>query len=193
MFLERELTGTRHVEVEVIAGRHGGVWPAGLRDCSLQRRHQKVIEESACQLLDAGQEAEIRTAAAELCRCAGYTGAGTVEFLYAPESGNYYFLEVNARLQVEHPVTELTTGLDLVKLQLAVARGERLTRAPPGPFGPAIEARLNAEDPDNGFAPAPGRLRRFRPPAGPGVRVDTAVAEGDTIAAEFDSMIAQVL
>jgi acetyl/propionyl-CoA carboxylase alpha subunit/acetyl-CoA carboxylase carboxyltransferase component len=192
VFLERELTGTRHVEVQVIADRHGGVWPVGLRDCSLQRRHQKVIEESA-SLLDPGQEAEIRTAAAKLCRWAGYTGAGTVEFLYSPESRGYYFLEVNARLQVEHPVTELTTGLDLVKLQLAVARGERLAGAPPAPAGHAIEARLNAEDADNGFAPAPGRIRRFRPPTGPGIRVDTGVAEGDAIAAEFDSMIAKVL
>ncbi|HEU5470989.1 MAG TPA: carboxyl transferase domain-containing protein [Actinophytocola sp.] len=193
VFLERALRRTRHVEVQVIADRHGTVWPVGLRDCSLQRRHQKVIEESACPLLDAGQEAEIRAAAAQLCRCAGYTGAGTVEFLYAPDTRDYYFLEVNARLQVEHPVTELTTGLDLVKLQIAVARGERLGGAPPVPSGHAIEARLNAEDADNGFAPAPGRIRRFRPPCGPGIRVETGVAEGDAIAPEFDSMIAKIL
>jgi acetyl/propionyl-CoA carboxylase alpha subunit/acetyl-CoA carboxylase carboxyltransferase component len=193
LFLERQITNARHVEVQVIADHHGGVWAVGLRDCTLQRRHQKVIEESACTLLDAGQEAEIRRAAAELCRRAGYTGAGTVEFLYAPESGRFRFMEVNARLQVEHPVTELTTGLDLVKLQIEVARGGRLDGEPPAPSGHAIEARLNAEDPDNQFAPAPGRIRWFRPPAGPGVRVDTGVAEGDEIAAEFDSMIAKVL
>jgi acetyl/propionyl-CoA carboxylase alpha subunit/acetyl-CoA carboxylase carboxyltransferase component len=193
VFLERQITNARHVEVQVIADHHGGVWAVGLRDCTLQRRHQKMIEESACTLLDAGQEAEIRRAAAELCRRAGYTNAGTVEFLYSPESRQYHFMEVNARLQVEHPVTEQTTGLDLVKLQIQMARGDRLDGEPPAPSGHAIEARLNAEDPDNQFAPAPGRIRWFRPPAGPGVRVDTGVAEGDEIAAEFDSMIAKVL
>jgi acetyl/propionyl-CoA carboxylase alpha subunit/acetyl-CoA carboxylase carboxyltransferase component len=193
VFIERQITGARHIEVQVIADRHGGVWPVGLRDCTLQRRHQKVIEESACTLLDAAQEAEILRAAAALCRRAGYTSAGTVELLYSPESQEYHFLEVNARLQVEHPVTELTTGLDLVKLQIEVARGGRLDGDPPARSGHAIEARLNAEDPDNRFAPAPGRVRWFRPPAGPGVRVDAGVAEGDEIAAEFDSMIAKVL
>ncbi|MGW4065130.1 ATP-binding protein [Amycolatopsis sp. NPDC004747] len=193
VFLERELTGARHVEVQVIADRHGAVWPVGLRDCSLQRRHQKVLEESACVLLSPAQDAKIRAAAARLCCDAGYTNAGTVEFLYRPETREYHFLEVNARLQVEHPVTELTTGLDLVKLQIAVARGDRLTGAPPVPSGHAMEVRLTAEDPDHGFVPAPGRIRRFRLPAGPGVRVDTGVAEGDEIAAEFDSMIAKVL
>ncbi len=193
VFLERELTGARHIEVQVIADPHGAVWSVGLRDCTLQRRHQKVIEESGCALLDAEQERDIRAAAAELCRAAGYSNAGTVEFLYLPESRRHYFLEINARLQVEHPVTELTTGLDLVKLQIAVARGERLCGDPPATWGHAIEARLNAEDPDNRFAPAPGRVRRLRLPVGPGIRVDTGVAEGDRIAAEFDSMIAKVL
>jgi acetyl/propionyl-CoA carboxylase alpha subunit/acetyl-CoA carboxylase carboxyltransferase component len=193
VFLERQITNARHIEVQVIADHHGGVWAVGLRDCTLQRRHQKVIEESACMLLDAGQEVEIRRAAAELCRRAGYTSAGTVEFLYSPKSRRFHFMEVNARLQVEHPVTELTTGLDLVKLQIEVARGRRLDGEPPASAGHAIEARLNAEDPDNRFAPSPGRIRWFRPPAGPGVRVDTGVAEGDEIAAEFDSMIAKVM
>ena len=193
VFLERELTGARHVEVQVIADRYGTVWPVGLRDCTLQRRHQKVLEESACMLLEENQETEIREAAARLCRHAGYTNAGTVEFLYIPATGKHYFLEINARLQVEHPVTELTTGLDLVKLQIAMARGEQLAGTPPAVSGHAIEVRLNAEDPDRGFAPAPGRIRRFRPPAGPGVRVDTGVAEGDEVAPEFDSMIAKML
>jgi acetyl/propionyl-CoA carboxylase alpha subunit/acetyl-CoA carboxylase carboxyltransferase component len=193
VFIEQQITNARHVEVQVIADQHGGVWAVGLRDCSLQRRHQKMIEESACTLLDAGQEAEIRQAAAELCRRAGYASAGTVEFLYSLETGRYHFMELNARLQVEHPVTELTTGLDIVKLQIALARGGRLDGEPPAASGHAIEARLNAEDPDNQFAPAPGRIRWFRPPAGPGVRVDTGVAEGDEVAAEFDSMIAKVL
>jgi acetyl/propionyl-CoA carboxylase alpha subunit/acetyl-CoA carboxylase carboxyltransferase component len=193
VFVEHEVGDARHIEVQVIADQHGNVWPVGVRDCSLQRRHQKVIEESACTLLDAGQEAEIRRAAAELCRRAGYTSAGTVEFLYSPETRRYTFMEVNARLQVEHPVTELTTGLDLVKMQIDVARGGRLEGDPPSASGHAIEARLNAEDPDNQFAPAPGRIRWFRPPTGPGVRVDTGVAEGDDIAAAFDSMVAKVL
>jgi acetyl/propionyl-CoA carboxylase alpha subunit/acetyl-CoA carboxylase carboxyltransferase component len=203
VFLEQRLTDARHLEVQMIADQHGGVLAVGLRDCTLQRRHQKVLEESGCPLLGPATEAELRHAAVELCRHAGYSGAGTVEFLYLPESRRFYFLEVNARLQVEHPVTELTTGLDLVKLQLAVARGERLATmfAPqaslsgPAPVvsGHAIEVRLNAEDPDNGFAPAPGRIRRFRVPVGPGVRVDTGVTEGDEIVPEFDSMIAKVL
>jgi acetyl-CoA carboxylase carboxyltransferase component/biotin carboxyl carrier protein len=164
-----------------------------VRDCTLQRRHQKVIEESSCTLLPPEQEAEIRCQAAELCRQAGYTSAGTVEFLYTPATGRWYFMEINARLQVEHPVTELTTGLDLVKLQIELARGGRLDGEPPAATGHAFEARLNAEDPDNGFVAAPGRIRWFRPPSGPGVRVDTGVTEGDEIAAEFDSMIAKVL
>ena len=193
VFLERQITNARHIEVQVIADHHGGVWAVGLRDCTLQRRHQKVIEESACVLLAPEQDAEIRRAAAELCRRSGYTSAGTVEFLYTPESRRFYFMEVNARLQVEHPVTEMTTGIDLVKLQIEVARGGRLDGEPPATSGHAMEARLNAEDPDNRFAPAPGRIRWFRPPAGPGVRVDSGVSEGDEIAAEFDSMIAKVL
>ena len=126
-----------------------------------------MIEESACTLLDPEQEADIRRAAAELCRRAGYTSAGTVEFLYSPETRRHHFMELNARLQVEHPVTELTTGLDLVKLQIEVARGGRLGGEPPAPSGHAIEARLNAEDPDNQFAPAPGRIRWFRGPPVP--------------------------
>ena len=193
VFLERQVLNARHVEVQVIADHHGGVWSVGVRDCTLQRHHQKVIEESSCTLLRPEQEAELRRSAAELCRRAGYTSAGTVEFLYTPESGRWYFMEVNARLQVEHPVTELTTGLDLVKLQIEVARGGRLDGDPPAASGHALEARLNAEDPDRQFTPAPGRIRWFRPPAGPGIRVDTGVAEGDDIPAEFDSMIAKVL
>jgi acetyl/propionyl-CoA carboxylase alpha subunit len=186
VFLERQITNARHVEVQLIADHHGGVRSVGLRDCTLQRRHQKVIEESACTLLDAEEELAIREGAAELCRRAGYTNAGTVEFLYSPESRAFHFMEVNARLQVEHPVTELTTGLDLVKLQLAVARGERLPGEPPATTGHAIEARLNAEDPNRQFAPAPGHIRWFRPATGPGIRVDTGVAEGDEIAADYD-------
>ena len=194
LFLERVVSGGRHVEVQIIADHHGTTWAAGLRDCSLQRRNQKVVEESACTVLDAATEREIKDAAVRLCETAGYRNAGTVEFLYEPDSGRYYFMEVNTRLQVEHPVTELTTGLDLVKLQLRVARGDRLPAdAPPEGRGHAIEARLNAEDPELDFAAAPGRVVYWRPPTGPGVRVETGIAEGDHIPPEFDSMIAKVL
>ena len=193
VFIERQLTAARHVEVQVIADSFGTVWAVGIRDCSIQRRNQKVIEESGCTLLDRAAERELRDAAIRLCRIAGYRNAGTVEFLLDPETRQFMFMEVNARLQVEHPVTEMTTGLDLVKLQLHVARGGRLRGKPPTTRGYAIEARLNAEDPENGFVAAPGRVSALRLPAGPGIRADTGVAEGDQIAPEFDSMIAKIV
>ena len=157
--MERVVSGGRHVEVQIIADGEGGVWAPGVRDCSVQRRNQKVIEESASTALGRTPRSEPRTPPSNLARTTGYRGAGTVEFLYQPEEDLLAFLEVNTRLQVEHPVTEVTTGLDLVKLQLQVARGERLEGEPPAPRGHAIEVRLNAEDPDQGFAPAPGHGR----------------------------------
>ena len=160
VFIEQLVPAARHVEVQVIADGQGTVWAAGVRDCTLQRRHQKVLEESASTALDADAEQAIRDAAVRLAAAANYRSAGTVEFLVDPDTANFLFMEVNTRLQVEHPVTEVTTGLDLVKLQLLVARGGRLTGAPPQVFGHAIEARVCAEDPENGFAPAPGRLAR---------------------------------
>jgi len=194
VFLERMLTGARHVEVQILADGQGGVWAVGTRDCSLQRRNQKVLEESASTALSAAQDADLRSAGAALARAADYRGAGTVEFLYQPSSGLTTFLEVNTRLQVEHPVTELTTGLDLVEWQLRIAAGERLpTEHPPPSAGHAVEVRLNAEDPQRGFAPAAGRIELLTLPTGPGVRVDTGVAEGDRIAPEYDSMVAKVL
>jgi acetyl/propionyl-CoA carboxylase alpha subunit/acetyl-CoA carboxylase carboxyltransferase component len=193
VFLEKLVPAARHVEVQVIADGYGTVWAVGIRDCSLQRRHQKVLEESASTVLDATKEQAIRDAAARLSAAAGYCNAGTVEFLVDPATGSFQFMEVNTRLQVEHPVTEATTGLDLVKLQLHVAQGGRLTGTPPAVSGHAIEARLNAEDPENGFAPAPGRLSRLRLPAGTGIRVDAGVREGDRIPADFDSMIAKIV
>ncbi|HZD69324.1 MAG TPA: carboxyl transferase domain-containing protein [Actinomycetes bacterium] len=193
VFMERLTTGARHIEVQVIADHYGTVWPVGVRDCSVQRRYQKVVEESASTALTPEQEREIREAAARLCRAAGYSNAGTVEFLYDTERQTFSFMEVNARLQVEHPVTEVTTGLDLVKLQLQIARGERLVGTPPATVGHAIEVRLNAEDPDNDFAPGPGQLDLFRIAAGPGLRAETGVEEGDMIPAEFDSMIAKLI
>ena len=159
VFLEQLVPAARHVEVQVIADGHGTVWAVGIRDCTLQRRHQKVLEESASTVLDSAKEQAIRDAAVRLAAAAGYRSAGTVEFLVDAETGSFQFMEVNTRLQVEHPITEATTGLDLVKLQLHVARGGRLTGAPPPVSGHAIEARLCAEDPENGFAAAPGSAR----------------------------------
>lgn len=193
VFLERVVSGARHVEVQIIADQHGNVWAPGVRDCSIQRRNQKVIEESASTALGPGHEARLRDAAVRLAKASGYVNAGTVEFLYQPEEDLLAFLEVNTRLQVEHPVTELTTGLDLVRLQIEVALGHPLVGEPPERNGHAFEARLNAEDPQRGFAPAAGRIERLVLPTGPGVRVDTGVAEGDVIAAEYDSMIAKVI
>jgi acetyl/propionyl-CoA carboxylase alpha subunit/acetyl-CoA carboxylase carboxyltransferase component len=196
VFLERAIRGGRHVEVQVVADADGTVWTLGVRDCSVQRRNQKVIEESASTALDGEQEQALRSHAADLVRAAGYVNAGTVEFLYEPKERLMSFLEVNTRLQVEHPVTEATTGTDIVKLQLHIAAGGTLAEvadAAPPTFGHAIEARLTAEDPELGFAPAPGRIEHLALPAGPGIRVDTGVAAGDIIPPQFDSMIAKVI
>src|SRR5271166_4468913 len=193
VFLEQLVLGARHVEVQIIADDYGTTWAAGVRDCTIQRRHQKILEEAPSPVLSPEQDEALREAAVRLSQAAGYRNAGTVEFLYQPETRGFSFMEMNTRLQVEHPVTECTTGLDLVKLQIHVARGGRLEVSAPRTTGQAIEVRLNAEDPDNGFAPAPGVIERFRILTGPGVRVDTGVAEGDTVPAEFDSMIAKII
>ncbi|GAA3933965.1 biotin carboxylase N-terminal domain-containing protein [Actinomadura viridis] len=193
VFLERLVTGARHVEVQVIADGQGTAWALGVRDCSVQRRNQKIIEESASPVLSPAQAAELKASAERLAVAVGYRGAATVEFLYHPGDELFAFLEVNTRLQVEHPITESTTGFDLVKAQLLVASGGRLEGDPPVERGHAVEARLNAEDPDRDFAPAPGRIARLDLPAGPGIRVDTGVSEGDTIPADFDSMIAKII
>jgi acetyl/propionyl-CoA carboxylase alpha subunit/acetyl-CoA carboxylase carboxyltransferase component len=193
VFLEQYVEAARHVEVQVIADVHGTAWAVGVRDCSVQRRNQKVIEESASTALDAATEEAIKAAAIRLSTAVGYHNAGTVEFLVDPETRQFLFMEVNTRLQVEHPVTEATTGLDLVKLQLRVAAGGRLEGEPPPVNGHAVEARLYAEDPEQGFVPAPGRIAMLRLPTGSGVRVDSGIREGDTISAEFDSMIAKIV
>ncbi|MDQ7911168.1 carboxyl transferase domain-containing protein [Phytohabitans sp. ZYX-F-186] len=193
VFLERLVTGARHVEVQLIADGQGTAWALGVRDCSVQRRNQKVIEESASPVLSPAQVAELKAAAERLAVAVGYRGAATVEFLYHPGDRLFAFLEVNTRLQVEHPITELATGFDLVKAQLRVAAGGRLEGEPPVERGHAVEARLNAEDPDRDFAPSPGRIARLDLPSGPGIRVDTGVSEGDTIPADFDSMIAKII
>ncbi len=193
VFMEQLLQGARHVEVQIIADHYGTTWAAGVRDCTIQRRHQKILEEAPSPALTRGQDQALRTAAVRLSQAAGYHNAGTVEFLYQPASQQLSFMEMNTRLQVEHPVTECTTGVDLVKLQIHVARGGRLEGEPPRTLGHAIEVRLNAEDPENGFAPAPGAIERFRIVTGPGIRIDTGVAVGDSIPAEFDSMIGKII
>ncbi|MFN7987598.1 MAG: biotin carboxylase N-terminal domain-containing protein [Thermoanaerobaculia bacterium] len=193
VFVEKLLQGVRHVEVQVLGDVHGTTWAVGVRDCTIQRRHQKVLEESPAPTVSAELDRELRAAALRIARTSGYRNAGTVEFLYDPKSRTFAFLEVNARLQVEHTVTELTTGLDLVKLQIHVARGGRLVGEPPVSSGHAIEVRLNAEDPEAGFAPAPGTFVYFRLPTGPGLRIDRGVTEGDSVASEFDPMIAKVI
>ncbi|RRD47375.1 carboxyl transferase domain-containing protein [Arachnia propionica] len=191
VFLERLVTGARHVEVQLIADGTTA-WAIGVRDCTVQRRNQKIIEESASPLLSRDQTDELRAAAERLAVAVGYRGAGTVEFLYQPDEQAFAFLEVNTRLQVEHPITEVTCDFDLVKAQIRVAAGEPLGERPVE-AGHAVEARLNAEDPDRDFAPAPGRIDHLSFGCGPGVRIDTGVAEGDEIPADFDSMIAKII
>ncbi len=193
VFMEEFLPAARHVEVQVIADGQGTTWAVGVRDCSVQRRNQKVLEESSSTALTPEKEQEIRDAAVRLAMASNYRNAGTVEFLVDPDGSRFLFMEVNTRLQVEHPVTEATTGLDLVKMQIHVAEGGRLEGEPPAVFGHAIEARLNAEDPEQDFSPAPGHVAMWRPPQGTGIRVDSGIRQDDTIASEFDSMIAKVI
>jgi len=194
VYLERRLTGARHVEVQVLADAHGSCIHLGERDCSLQRRHQKIVEESPSPAVDPDQRAALGAAAVAIASAAGYVGAGTVEFLVA-EDGTWCFLELNARLQVEHPVTEAVAGLDLVRAQLEIAAGEplELEQDDVDLRGHALECRLYAEDPAAGFVPATGRLARLRLPVWPGVRVDTGVREGDEVGVRYDPLLAKVI
>jgi acetyl-CoA/propionyl-CoA/long-chain acyl-CoA carboxylase, biotin carboxylase, biotin carboxyl carrier protein len=192
VFLERYVDRARHVEAQVIGDLHGHVVFVGERDCSVQRRHQKLIEETPSQAMDDATRERFRDAAISLTRAAGYVNAGTIECIL-DEDGSFYFLEMNTRLQVEHTVTEMTTGLDLVALQLAVAQGEHLSHLEPTARGHAIQCRINAEDPGRNFLPGPGRITRYEEPGGPFVRVDSGVAAGRDIPGEYDSMFAKVI
>ncbi|HEY3262467.1 MAG TPA: biotin carboxylase N-terminal domain-containing protein, partial [Pseudonocardiaceae bacterium] len=192
-FVERYLDRPRHVEAQVLADQHGNVVVVGTRDCSLQRRHQKLVEEAPAPFLSDEQRSTIHEAARAICKAAGYSGAGTVEFLVG-QDGTVSFLEVNTRLQVEHPVSEETTGIDLVREQFRIAAGERLRfDADPAPRGHSIEFRINGEDPGRGFLPAPGTVARLVTPAGPGVRVDAGVETGSVIGGQFDSLLAKLI
>ncbi len=192
-FVERFLDQARHVEAQVLADMNGTVLVVGLRDCSLQRRNQKLVEEAPAPFLTVEQEDAVRTSAARICLAAGYVGAGTVEYLLGAD-GSLSFLEVNTRLQVEHPVTEESTGVDLVVEQFRIAAGAALsTDLPPQSRAHSIEFRLTAEDPARSFLPSPGTLTRYRTPAGPGVRIDSGVVEGDTVDGRFDSMFAKLI
>jgi acetyl-CoA carboxylase biotin carboxylase subunit len=195
VYLERRILKPRHIEIQLLGDQHGTVIPFVERECSIQRRHQKVVEESPSIAVTQQLRGRIASAAAAVARMAGYTNAGTIEFLL-DEDGSFYFLEMNTRLQVEHPVTEMVTGLDLVHWQIRIARGERLDVDPERaltPLGHAIECRIYAEDPDQSFMPSPGLIRGLRPASGPGIRDDGGVAVGYTVPVFYDSMIAKLV
>ncbi|MBF4458478.1 biotin carboxylase N-terminal domain-containing protein [Pseudoclavibacter sp. VKM Ac-2867] len=191
-FVEKYLDKPRHVETQCLADSHGNVVVISTRDCSLQRRHQKLVEEAPAPFITAEQEAEMRRASKAILKEVGYVGAGTCEFLLAAD-GTVAFLEVNTRLQVEHPVSEEVTGIDLVREQFRIAQGEALGYDDPTVTGHSFEFRINGEDPGRGFFPAPGTITTFRVPGGPGVRVDSGVREGDIVSGAFDSLLAKLI
>ncbi|MGH9914385.1 MAG: acetyl-CoA carboxylase biotin carboxylase subunit, partial [Pyrinomonadaceae bacterium] len=193
VYIERYIEQPRHIEIQVLADEHGSCVHFGERDCSIQRRHQKIIEEAPSSALTPEMRMRMGTAAVEACRRVGYSNAGTIEFLY-DENNNFYFMEMNTRIQVEHPVTEMITFADLVRNQIRIAEGEELgfTQDEIKFTGHAIECRINAEDPET-FAPSPGIIRTFNAPGGPGVRIDTAVYQGYAVPSYYDSMIAKLI
>ncbi|GIW71119.1 MAG: acetyl-CoA carboxylase biotin carboxylase subunit [Planctomycetota bacterium] len=194
LYLEKYIEGARHIEIQVLADAHGGIVHLGERDCSLQRRHQKLIEEAPSPFVDEELRARMGAAAVRLARLAGYRNAGTAEFLVGPDR-RFYFIEMNARIQVEHPVTEMVCGIDLVREQIRIAAGEPLgyTQSDVRLVGAAIECRINAEDPDQNFKPSPGRVSAYVPPGGRGVRLDSHVYAGYTIPPHYDSMVAKLI
>jgi acetyl-CoA carboxylase biotin carboxylase subunit len=194
VYVEKFLPAARHVEIQILCDRHGAGIHLGARDCTVQRRHQKLIEESPAPDVPPELLTQMGEAALQAALSAGYEGAGTFEFLMTPQH-EYYFMEVNCRIQVEHPVTEMVTGIDLVQEQIRIAAGQRLrlTQADVAVRGVAIECRLNAEDPDRDFAPTPGVVERFVPAAGPFVRVDTHVRSGDVVPPDYDSLLAKLV
>ncbi|MEE0845299.1 MAG: acetyl-CoA carboxylase biotin carboxylase subunit [Eggerthellaceae bacterium] len=195
VYLEKLVLRPRHVEVQVLADDHGNHIALCERDCSVQRRHQKLIEEAPSPALTDELRRAMGVAAIKAVRAVDYRNAGTIEFLL-DESGHFYFMEMNTRVQVEHPVTEQITGVDIIKEQLRIAAGEPMScanRAPFVPFGHAMEFRINAEDPDHGFRPCPGTITRFEPPSGPGVRVESYVRSGSRISPYYDSMVAKLI
>jgi acetyl-CoA carboxylase biotin carboxylase subunit len=195
IYLERRILQPRHIEVQLLGDHFGTVLPFVERECSLQRRHQKVVEESPSLAVSPETRTRLTAAAAAVARAANYTNAGTIEFLL-DDAGEFHFLEMNTRLQVEHPITEMVTGVDLVAWQIRIARGERLTLDPESllaPRGHAIECRIYAEDPDNGFMPSPGRITGLRVPQGPGVRDDSGAFEGGEVPIYYDPMISKLI
>ena len=194
VFIEKFVTQPRHIEIQLIADQHGNIVYAGERECSIQRRHQKVVEEAPSPFISPETRAAMGQQAVELARAVDYRSAGTVEFIVGADQ-DFYFLEMNTRLQVEHPVTEMVYGLDLVETMICVAAGEKLglTQDDIKPNGWAIEARVYAEDPARGFLPSIGQLTRYREPVGEGVRVDSGVAEGGEISMYYDPMIAKLV
>jgi pyruvate carboxylase subunit A len=193
VFIEKYLANPRHIEFQILADCHGNVVHLGERECSIQRRHQKLIEESPSAVLTPELRNKMGETAVHAVRSVGYQGAGTVEFLYS--NGKFYFLEVNARIQVEHPVTEMVTGIDIVKEQIRIASGLPLSikQESIAISGSAIECRINAEDPVNGFVPSPGRIKAYHPPGGPGIRVDSGITSSSTISPFYDPMISKLI
>ena len=195
VYFERRLLRPRHVEVQLLADTHGTILPFVERECSIQRRHQKLIEETPSLAVSPALREEMTSAVVQIAGLVGYTNAGTIEFLLDETTGRVYFLEMNTRLQVEHPITEMVTGIDLVAAQIGIARGERLTLDPHRlvePSGHAMECRVYAEDPDADFLPSPGRITHLRAPAGPGIRDDSGVTEGSQIPVFYDSLVSKV-